>query len=163
MGKTIFDIPNFTISGVLPPFIGGTPVVLAAMSPYPTTLTGIANNLCASKERQEIFRGLLNYREQLSSLGLNSGFQWLSGSFLEDIETLEARHPRDVDLVTFCRRPKESCDDEAWELFVKTNIQLLTKVKCEAPVQLRRLFRGSTHSTRKPCRSNALLVWAVFA
>lgn len=84
-GKNYFR-PNFTISGVLPPFIGGTPVVLAAMSPYPTTLTGIANNLCASKERQEIFRGLLNYREQLSSLGLNSGFQWLSEASLKTLK-----------------------------------------------------------------------------
>ncbi|ARS34296.1 hypothetical protein CA264_01920 [Pontibacter actiniarum] len=29
------------------------------------------------------------------------GYQWLDGSFLEDIETLEKRPPKDIDVVTF--------------------------------------------------------------
>ena len=120
-----FDIPDFTISGVLPPFLGLTPTAAAAMSPYPTTLTRIASKLCASNERKEIFRGLLRYRRELANVGLSDGFQWLSGSFMEDIETLETRHPRDVDLVTFCHRPVTATNDVAWQAFTTANMSLL--------------------------------------
>lgn len=120
-----FDVPDFTVSGVLPPFLGSTPTASAFMSPYPTTLTRIAGKLCCSNERKEIFRGLLRYRQELARVGLNDGFQWLSGSFMEDIETLEARHPRDVDMVTFCHRPVSVADDAAWRAFVTANVNLL--------------------------------------
>lgn len=50
-------------------------------------------------------RGLLSYRSALANIGIGEGFQWLSGSFLEDIETLENRPPGDVDVVTICKRP----------------------------------------------------------
>lgn len=45
--------------------------------------------------------GLLRLRLHFHSLGLNQGFQWIDGSFLEDIENHEDRSPRDVDVVTF--------------------------------------------------------------
>jgi hypothetical protein len=89
-----FDVPNFNHSGILPPFLGPTPTDGALMSPYETTLARIAARLCTSNERKEIFRGLLKYRKELASLGLVAGFQWLSGSFMEDIETLEKRGPK---------------------------------------------------------------------
>ena len=82
-------IPDFTVSGVLPPYLEPTPVYIAAMSPYPASLVEIANKMCASNERKAIMRGLLDYRRQLATIGLQAGFQWLSGSFMEDIETLE--------------------------------------------------------------------------
>jgi hypothetical protein len=34
------------------------------------------------------------------------GFQWLDGSFLEQIEVIEARAPNDLDVVTFCQIPQ---------------------------------------------------------
>jgi hypothetical protein len=95
------DIPDFTISGILPPFLGASPTAPALMSPYSTTLTRIAGKFCSSDPRKEIFRGLLAYRQQLSGIGLQVGFQWLSGSFMEDIEGLEARSPKDVDIGRF--------------------------------------------------------------
>ncbi len=95
------------------------------MSPYQTTLTRIARKLCGSNERKEIFRGLLSYRQQLANLGFTSGFQWLSGSFMEDIENLEKRHPRDVDVVTFCYRPLAATDDVAMQTFILANANLL--------------------------------------
>jgi hypothetical protein len=134
----LFDIPDFTISGVLPPFLGTTPIVSAFMSPYPTSLTRIARKLCGSNERKEIFRGLIAYRQQLSDIGLRDGFQWLSGSFMEDIEGLETRHPNDVDVVTFCHRPVAAADDAAWQAFFAKNVQLLNAklvkpaFKCDA-------------------------------
>lgn len=138
IGTPFSDIPDFTISGVLPPFLGTTPVVSALMSPYQTTLARIAGKLCQSKERKEIFGGLLAYRQRLGEVGLQTGFQWLSGSFMENIEALEGRNPRDVDVVTFCHRPQASRDDAAWEVFAEENIALIdpnsvkTVFQCDA-------------------------------
>ena len=127
-----FDIPSFTISGVLPPYLGPTATDPASMSPYETTLTRIANRLCSSDERKVIFRGLLQYRLALSGIGLSSGFQWLSGSFLEDIETIESRPPRDVDVVTFVHRPALVADDAAWQIFFNSHINLFDPVQTKA-------------------------------
>lgn len=50
--------------------------------------------------------GFLRYRGALHAAGLTRGFQWLDGSFLEWIEILENRPPKDLDLVTFFYFPK---------------------------------------------------------
>lgn len=133
-----FDIPNFSISGLLPPYLGATPTNGALMSPFQTTLVRIANKLCGSDERKAIFRGLLQYRQQLANIGFTDGFQWLSGSFLEDIETLETRPPNDVDLVTFCHRPAGATATLDWRDFNSSNSALLRSrlvkpvYKCDA-------------------------------
>jgi hypothetical protein len=38
-------------------------------------------------------------------VGLTSGFQWFDGSFLENIEVMESRDPKDLDVVTFYSPP----------------------------------------------------------
>ena len=63
-------IPDFTVSGVLPPYLGPTPTVPSAMSPYPASFVEIANKMCASNERKAIMRGLLEYRQKLATVGL---------------------------------------------------------------------------------------------
>jgi uncharacterized protein DUF6932 len=84
------------------------------MSPFPTSLTRIANKLCGSPARKEIFRGLLAYRQELGNIGMDEGFRWLSGSFMEDIESRESRNPNDIDAVTFCHKPIAAKDDSGW-------------------------------------------------
>lgn len=37
----------------------------------------------------------------MTAQGIINGFQWLDGSFLENIEISESRHPNDLDAVTF--------------------------------------------------------------
>ena len=37
----------------------------------------------------------------MTALGIIYGFQWLDGSFLENIEVSESRAPNDLDVVTF--------------------------------------------------------------
>lgn len=59
-----------------------------------------------SPERQAILRGFLTYRQALHQMGINSGFQWLDGSFMENVELLEKRQPRDIDVVTFLYTPE---------------------------------------------------------
>ncbi len=38
-------------------------------------------------------------------VGMVAGFQWLDGSFLEQVERIEGRPPNDVDVVTFYQLP----------------------------------------------------------
>jgi len=45
-------------------------------------------------------RQFLDFRERLTTEGLTNGFQWLDGSFLEDIEVRESRPPKDLDVIT---------------------------------------------------------------
>lgn len=83
-------------------------------------------------------RGLLDYRKKLNEIGLKDGFQWLSGSFLENIESLESRPPRDIDIVTFVHRPSNYADDSIWASFVTENKNLFDfpsakrEFKCDA-------------------------------
>ena len=53
-------------------------------------------------------RGFLDYRGALHRAGITSGFQWINGSFVEDIETLEGRAPNDIDVLTFCAMPGDA-------------------------------------------------------
>lgn len=59
-----------------------------------------------SPERMAILDGLLRFRADLHAAGVTSGFQWLDGSFLEQVEALEGRAPRDMDVVTFLDLPR---------------------------------------------------------
>jgi hypothetical protein len=105
------------------------------MSPFPATLVEIAGSMCSTDPRKEIFRGLLAYRQALDGIGLTAGVQWLSGSFLEDIEALESRPPGDVDLVTFCHRPAGARTDPDWVAFQAANAALFE------PPQIKAAFR----------------------
>jgi len=98
-------IPSFNASGVLPPFTGPTPVDRAVTSPFNATMTEVVQRFGTTEPRIEILQGLLNYRKELRSIGVISGFQWLDGSFIEDVEKVRGIPPKDIDLVTFGPRP----------------------------------------------------------
>jgi hypothetical protein len=99
-------IPKFNESGVLPPFVGEAPLQMARMSPYEVTVGDIARRFVLSSERIEIFQGFLEYRTELRKLGVgDDGFQWVDGSFIEDVEKLRERPPNDIDVITFARLP----------------------------------------------------------
>jgi hypothetical protein len=109
-------IPPYTIGGLLPPYVSVNATDFSGMSPYRCTLVESANRFATTTERVLIFRGLLQYRAQLFSFGL-TGFQWLAGSYTEEIESLEGRAPRDVDVVTFLRKPISLRDEAALKQF----------------------------------------------
>ncbi len=118
-------IPAFTGSGVLPPFLGVDPTIPATVSPYKTTLMEIVDRFSFSPERRAILSGFIAYRAALMAAGL-TGFQWLDGSFLEDVETTQSRNPNDIDCITFVRRPLGCLDPAAWQTFTSNNQALLT-------------------------------------
>ncbi len=92
-------IPGFDHNGVVPPH-RGDPRVPADLSPYPCTSRDLCERFATSTDRAAILTGFLDFRERLESLGFRNGYQWLDGSFLEDIEARENRSPRDLDVVT---------------------------------------------------------------
>jgi hypothetical protein len=116
------QIPEWTVSGVLPPYLGA-PTSAIHMAPYPTALPLVVERFAFSPKRIEILQGLLSYRQELAQLGIVDGFQWLTGSILENIENLESRDPNDIDIVTFFRRPIGAKDPIAWMHFGNINRQ----------------------------------------
>jgi len=118
------SIPDFTSSGVLPPYVGSDPTVLSGVSPYRTTLVELVGRFATSNERKTILSGFLAYRAALLAIGL-TGLQWIDGSFLEDVETTESRSPNDIDVVSFIERPAAlRVDQTAWEAFLAANANL---------------------------------------
>lgn len=101
----VMAIPSWTPAGVLPPNNPAAPAS-PERSPYSVALTDLILRFNASPDRQAILTGLLDFRRALHEIGLVSGFQWLDGSFLEDVEATESRAPRDIDVVTFYALPE---------------------------------------------------------
>ena len=90
----------WNIHGVIPP-VGYNSETERDRSPYTVSMKRFVKDFATSAARIDILEGLITYRSKLCGLGLNGGFQWVDGSFTEDIETLQNRPPNDVDVVTF--------------------------------------------------------------
>lgn len=99
------NLPSWNSAGVLPPIRPGVAGNSPDRSPYLVDLVPFVDRFATSTERMQILEGFLQFREELHLLGIVSGFQWLDGSFLENIETLENRPPEDMDVVTFFHIP----------------------------------------------------------
>ncbi|MGY2199058.1 DUF6932 family protein [Pseudomonas gingeri] len=93
-------IPEWNAEGVLPPVNEDDPTGFDR-APYEVALAQIVERFATSVERCDILKGYLAHRAELHKMGMKTGFQWLDGSFTEDIEMLEHRSPRDIDVVTF--------------------------------------------------------------
>lgn len=97
-------IPRSNEHGVLPPFSPASPTS-AHRSPYVVSLSSFIDRYATTPERKSILVGFMNFRSALHGVGLEKGFQWINGSFLEDIELIEGRPPADIDVVTFYYLP----------------------------------------------------------
>jgi len=94
------SIPDFNYNNVLPPHLGN-PTFPSHISPYECSILELCHKFATTKDRIEILKGLIFFRQKLNQIGIIIGFQWLDGSFLENIEKTENRAPRDLDIVTF--------------------------------------------------------------
>ncbi len=99
---TIVAIPEWNALGLLPPIDPAAPAS-QERSPYRVALPDVVARFATSRERRQILRGWLNFRMTLHGMGITEGFQWLDGSFLEQVEVLERRPPRDMDVVSFLK------------------------------------------------------------
>jgi len=93
-------IPDWNAQGVVPPIDVLAPAS-PVRSPYAVPLKEFVEKYATSMERRSILRGYLQYRLAWHKVGLNEGFQWVNGSFSEEVEKLEGRPPKDIDVVTF--------------------------------------------------------------
>ncbi len=104
MSADTVPIPDWNSRGVLPPINSADPAS-SDRSPYRVSLTDFVLRFGNTEPRQRIVMGFLNFRGALQATGLVSGFQWIDGSFVENIEVIEGRAPRDIDVVTFFHMP----------------------------------------------------------
>ncbi|MDJ0820289.1 MAG: hypothetical protein QNJ09_00595 [Paracoccaceae bacterium] len=93
------------MAGVIPPIRPSVRGHDPDRSPYAVSFLETIQRFAFSDERARILSGLLDYRTALYRSGIVAGFQWLDGSFLENIEDLESRPPNDIDVVTFFELP----------------------------------------------------------
>jgi hypothetical protein len=98
-------IPDWNAQGVLP-HAGYDEPISAIRSPYIVLLDEVVLRFGSTQERLSLLDGFLQYRAELHAVGLVRGFQWIDGSFLEDVESLASRPPNDLDVVTFYRLPE---------------------------------------------------------
>ena len=104
---SVVAIPDWNSLGLLPPVDPASPPTSRTRSPYLVSLKDVVMRFATTSERESVLQGFLNYRAALHALGLVAGFQWLDGSFMEDVETLEQRAPKDIDVVSFVHTPAE--------------------------------------------------------
>jgi hypothetical protein len=132
-------IPPFDHAGVLPPHIGDA-IAPGQRSPYASTMEDVVDRFATSEDRRAILHGLLDYRNALrTELGIDSGVQWLDGSFVEDVERNEARPPGDVDVLTIASFPALSgLDVKQRELLASDRTK--ARFRCDAyPLDLGRI------------------------
>lgn len=94
------NIPEFDHNYVIPPFVD-EPTVSKNVSPYPCSTVEVCKIFGTTKERVDILKRWLKFRAILDEVGIVNGFQWLDGSFLENIEVSQKRAPADLDLLMF--------------------------------------------------------------
>ena len=97
-------VPDWNVRGVIDPINVLSPTT-ADRSPYRVSLREFVLRFATTARRIEVLKGFMNYRAELHAAGLVVGFQWLDGSFLEDVERIERRDPGDIDTVCFYQMP----------------------------------------------------------
>ncbi|WP_254849477.1 DUF6932 family protein [Pseudomonas aeruginosa] len=98
-------IPLWNHQGIIPPIDESNPTS-PVRAPYQTDVVQIVERYATTFERCDVLEGFLSHRAQIHRMGIASGFQWLDGSFMENVELLERRHPNDMDVVMFADIPK---------------------------------------------------------
>ena len=109
-------IPSWNSLGLIPPIDEQQPTA-AERSPYTVSLTDFVLHFGQTQPRRVVLAGFLRYRAALHAAGLLSGFQWLDGSFLENVELLESRAPNDIDVVTFFDLPSGKSQLEMYQQY----------------------------------------------
>jgi hypothetical protein len=116
-------IPDWTSKAVIPMVRPVRPEEQALpenRSPFEATMTQVVERFALTPERGRLIHNLIEYRKALYAAGITDGFQWINGSFVEDVETRprpgKAPTPDDIDIVTFYHLPGQQTP-ETIELF----------------------------------------------
>ena len=121
-------IPPFDHNYVIPPHLGN-PTKPDEVSPYVCDIMEFCQHFSTSKERIDILKGFVNFRLQMNNHGILHGFQWIDGSFTENVEARENRAPHDVDVVTFFKGLPPGYDQYIKTHFPEFILSTLSKQK----------------------------------
>lgn len=97
------------------------------MSPYRGSALDVVQFFAFSEGRKSILRGWLLHRKALRAIGFGTGFQWIDGSFVE-----KAKEPKDIDTMTFLRRPPHARTLHDLGLFWQANRPVLGRAQVKA-------------------------------
>ena len=108
-------LPPFDMHGLLPPFNGSDPTQVDR-SPYFCTMTELCSALGTTDHRRGLLRNLIDYRALIASDDFVEGVQFINGSFVENIETIEKRPPNDIDVFSILVPPTKYVNTSAlWQ------------------------------------------------
>jgi hypothetical protein len=97
-------LPPFDMRGLLPP-VNGIDDTHPDRSPYFCTMTELCSAMGTSDHRKALLRNLIEYRALIASDDFVEGIQFINGSFVENIEVNEGRHPKDIDVFSILMPP----------------------------------------------------------
>ena len=98
-------VPDWDEDGIIPPVDPNDPASFNR-SPYRASLVDVIERFGSSPLRRDLLSGLLGFRAALHGAGLTRGFQWIDGSFVEDVERTRGRAPGDIDVAAFFYIPE---------------------------------------------------------
>ena len=90
----------FNHNHVIPPYLGTDSSLPGNQSPFKTDIMELCQHFATSKARVDILKGYVEFRMQCVVCGI-TGFQWIDGSFVENVEMRESRDPHDIDVISF--------------------------------------------------------------
>ena len=97
-------IPPFDMRGLMPAFLGSDETTVDR-SPYWTTMSELATVLGTTPHRRQLLRNLIGYRALIATDAYQAGFQFIDGSFVENIEATASRSPGDIDVFSILHAP----------------------------------------------------------
>ncbi len=100
------EIPDWDDAGCLPYTVNRI-----KFSPYQVSSETFVKRFAKTPERQKLLNDWLTYRRRLSEY-VSFGFQWINGSFVEDVEKKRGCPPNDIDLVDFIMLSKPLTADQ---------------------------------------------------
>ena len=92
------EIPPFDHNFVLPPVLTDE-LAQRELSPYPCEILELCKRFGYTAPRRQLLKGLLEFRMECTRHHVK-GWQWIDGSFVENIEESEDRAPKDIDVIT---------------------------------------------------------------
>ncbi len=104
------------------------------MSPYEADAVEIVSRLGNSESRRQILSRWLDHRSALRSIGIDQGFQWLDGSFLEE------KDPKDLDVVCFFYFPESVRTEDDQYCLWSANLQLFERSAVKSGYSLDAFF-----------------------
>jgi hypothetical protein len=97
------------------------------MSPYRSSVLDVLQVFSFTEARKSILRGWLLHRKALRAIGFGGGFQWIDGSFVE-----KDKEPKDIDTMTFLRRPQHARTLPELGRFWQANLLVLGRAQVKA-------------------------------